>query len=225
MVLRHMTPIFLSHLLDETTPAYGNGPSLTRDQDKLIDRGDSCNTEVWHLPNHLGTHVDAPRHFSREGVTLDQYSAEFWCCAPAWCLEMDGVLPGQILSLAGQEMGPIPEETELLLIKTGFGRYRGQAAYMTEGPGIDPGLADRLRDRLPRLKMIGLDIISLSSFTARDLGRKAHRAFLDHERPILIVEDMDLSQLKGGMAVPQVWVSPVRIRHSDAAPCTVTALI
>ena len=48
--------------------------------------------------------------------------------------------------------------------------------------------------------MIGFDFISLSSYTHRNLGRKAHRAMLGKMDisgvqldPILIIEDMDLS--------------------------------
>jgi kynurenine formamidase len=73
--------------------------------------------------------------------------------------------------------------------------------------------------------MIGLDMISLSSFAARDLGRQSHRAFLDHEAPILIIEDMDLSQLSEKQGIEQVIVSPLRVAQGDGSPCTVIAKI
>ncbi|MCG8634091.1 MAG: cyclase family protein [Desulfobacterales bacterium] len=217
--------IYLSHVLDETTPVYGNGASLTREQGNRMAAGDSCNTQVWHLSNHIGTHVDAPRHFCRDGAFLDDYPADFWICSSVFCLEAGDIGSGDIVSASCLTLDAVPEDIDLLLIKTGFGDLRGRHEYMMENPGFDPDMAEGLRSRFPNLKMIGFDSISLSSFASRPLGRIAHKAFLDHERPILIIEDMDLTQINQGGAVREAAVVPVRVRNSDAAPCTIIARI
>lgn len=217
--------LYLSHVLDETTPVYGNGASLIREQGNQMAAGDSCNTQVWHLSNHIGTHIDAPRHFCRDGVFLDAYPAEFWICGSVFCLEARGIGNKDIISASCMSLDAVPESVDLLLIKTGFGNLRGTRDYMMENPGFAPELADVLRLRFPKLKMIGFDSISLSSFASRPLGRIAHKAFLDNQRPILIIEDMDLSQLHQGTSVQEVSVIPVRVEKSDAAPCTIIARI
>ena len=71
--------LWLSHVLDKNTPAYGNGPTLQLSQTGAIQRGDSCNySTIECLPLHLGTHVDAPLHFIPEGKSVDQLPAESW---------------------------------------------------------------------------------------------------------------------------------------------------
>ena len=220
-----MTFIYLSHVLDESTPAYGNGPSLKRDAGNRMANGDSCNTEFWHLSNHIGTHIDAPRHFSREGEVLDNYPAAFWCCRKVFLLDASDVMPGEILGPDRLALDTIPTDTELLLIRTGFEKRRSDTVYMMENPGFAPDFADAFRDGFPGLKMIGFDGISLSSFASRTLGREAHRAFLDHDRPILIIEDMALADAPAGRGISEVMVCPLRVKKSDAAPCTVIAQI
>jgi kynurenine formamidase len=43
-----------------------------------IAAGDTANTSRFVLPNHLGTHVDAPRHFFESGPALTDYPPKFW---------------------------------------------------------------------------------------------------------------------------------------------------
>jgi kynurenine formamidase len=216
---------YLSYVLNETTPAYGDGRSLDVEQINDMTRGHTCNTQVWHLPNHVGTHIDMPLHFCRNGAGLDRFPADFWICSQVCHIRLAPVIPGQIITSLDLKSHVLPPSTDLLLLETGFGIYRGENVYMLENPGIDPELADYLRKTCPCLKMIGLDMISLSSFAARDLGRQSHRAFLDHEAPILIIEDMDLSQLSEKQGIEQVIVSPLRVAQGDGSPCTVIAKI
>lgn len=70
--------IYLSYPLNCETPAYGGGESLKIRHEKSIEERDSCNTSYWSFSNHLGTHIDFPRHFVREGKTSDDYDPQFW---------------------------------------------------------------------------------------------------------------------------------------------------
>jgi len=223
MVWESMGFVYLSYVLSESTPVYGNGMSLVREVHKDMGRGDSCNTQYWQLSNHIGTHVDAPRHFSGSGSFLDHYPADFWVCNHVCHLVLPPVADKQIIGEQDFNAFEIPGNTDLLLVQTGFGKKRAQREYMMENPGFDPGLADFFRAQCPKLKMIGFDGISLSSFASRDIGRKAHQAFLDHDAPILIIEDMDLSGLDKNSRIHQVAVCPIRVEKSDAAPCTIIA--
>ena len=74
--------------------------------------------------------------------------------------------------------------------------------------------------------MIGLDTISLSAYSNRELGRLAHHAFLskfnykgDNLDPILIVEDMDMSDLF--QSPKKIIVSPILFKNADGAPVTI----
>jgi kynurenine formamidase len=70
--------VYLSYPLNCETPAYGGGDSLKIQHEKSIEKGDSCNTQHWSLSNHMGTHIDFPRHFVQAGKTSEDYGPEFW---------------------------------------------------------------------------------------------------------------------------------------------------
>lgn len=108
-------------------------------------------------------------------------------------------------------------------MKTGFSLWRDEDVYWLENPGFSPDLAENFRQAFPRLRLLGFDSISLSSYSYRALGRSAHQAFLDSEKPILLLEDMDLSSVYGDTVFNRVIVSPLLVKGADASPCTVFA--
>ena len=216
--------IYLSYLLNEDTPAYGGGQAFFSKADKKIIKGDSCNTTHWSMSNHIGTHIDFPRHFHAKGKTADKYPADFWVIKHTKLVEALNVQPGHILTENDIPFETIPADTQLLLIKTGFYKLRTKEVYWKKNPGISPDLSVFLKDRFAGLRILGFDSISLSSFTSRNLGRKAHKAFLD-DRPLLLLEDMDLRKADSKSAFKQVIISPLRVHQADGAPCTVMAEI
>ena len=87
-------------------------------------------------------------------------------------------------------------------------------------------LALWLRQDFPAVRAIGMDWISVSSYESRELGRQAHRAFLNPDgegSPVLIIEDMNLSKNLKNLA--EVLVVPILIETIDSAPCTVIGFL
>ena len=113
-------------------------------------------------------------------------------------------------------------DIELLLIKTGFGNYRGTDRYTLTPPGLSSELASYFRQEFPVLRCVGMDLISVSSYSNREEGRKAHREFLNPKegQPILLIEDMKLDV---DDVFKKVIVAPLLIENADGAPCTVIA--
>ena len=68
-----------------------------------------------------------------------------------------------------------------------------------------------------------MDFISLTSFQNRELGRESHRSFLGGEHPILLIEDMDLSQLSTSPL--SIQCLPLLIYGLDGAPVSIIAKI
>lgn len=222
--------IFLSHILDEHTPLYGGKGSYSLDKINSIDSGDTSNSTQVTFPAHTGTHIDAPYHFDVSGNSIDQYSAEFWLCKNVFVIDYS-VEKEEIITL--EKLMPfiidMPVSVECLIIKTGFEEYRNKnnKKYIFHGPGIEPDIGVWLRNNR-KLKMIGFDFISLSSYANRELGREAHRAFLsksflglnkDCSKPILIIEDMHLTSLKE--CPNKIVVAPLRYDRSDGSPVTI----
>jgi len=215
--------IYLSYLIHPEAPAYGGNQAFFDEADKQMEKGDSGNTRLWRMSNHMGTHIDFPRHFARDGDTLGSYPAWFWVYNRIALIVMDQVKSGQILSAKDLDFSAVPTDVELLVIKTGFGDFRDDPKYWQSNPGLHPDVAQSLRRNFRQLRVIGFDLISLSSFANRAIGRQAHKAFLDHSNPILLLEDMDLTGIDENSMVQQVVIAPIRVKDSDAAPCTVLA--
>lgn len=129
----------------------------------------------------------------------------------------------EIFSLSDHEMKNIPNEIDILIIKTGFGEFRGEEKYWKYNPGFAPIFATKLRENFPNLKVIGMDFISLTSYQNRELGREAHRMFLGGEKPILLIEDMDLSNLTN--SPKSISCLPLMIHGLDGTPVSIIASI
>jgi kynurenine formamidase len=212
---------FLSYKLSPTTPAYGSKRiELQLQSIKSIASGDSCQTYWIGIENHWGTHVDCPAHFFANGKKVSDYDADFWHFRKPQVLEIT-VKPGQVIGKPDL-FAKINPETDLLLLKSGWGKFRDKNIYSFQNPGLDPIVGIWLKKEYPLIRAIGFDWISISSYTNRKLGREAHKTFLDpasEGNPILIIEDMLL--LDDMQNLSQVWVVPFRIEGIDSAPCTV----
>ena len=211
---------YLSYFLSENTPLYGNSTGIEFNADKQINEGDSCNTMNLSFPNHSGTHIDFPYHFNSQGKTLTDYSADFWEFQQVTLVDLSGKVSNS--QIIGPEMFPSLENRyiELLLIKTGFGIYRGTDRYTLTPPGLSSELASYFRQEFPVLRCVGMDLISVSSYSNREEGRKAHREFLNPKegQPILLIEDMKLDV---NDSFKKVIVAPLLIENADGVPCTV----
>jgi len=218
--------VYLSHYLDTDTPMYANEGQVTRVPLKCLDHGDTANLERWSLNSHSGTHIDMPAHFLSDGNRLENYPPEYFMAENiCWIDLSENCRPGKIIGIEDlQAFSPAPA-TEVLLLKTGNERYRGSQTYWKENPGFADTLADYLRRTLPALRFFGFDSLSLTSYQDRALGKAAHRAFLGTQRPILLIEDMKLSDLDSGCKINKISIVPLLFSRAEGSPVTVIAEI
>jgi len=215
--------IYLTHFMGPDTPFYGSDGSFKIEPLRSMEDGDMCNANHWSFPNHAGTHIDFPRHFINNGKSIDDYSPDFWVFHNISIVEIPRFTSSSIIGTDIFETHRIPASVELLLLKTGYGSVRGTPAYWQSGPIFSPDLADYLRARFSHLRVFGFDAISVSSWTDRVTGREAHRAFLGSDRPILLLEDMDLTAVSELQRISKITVAPLLVTGADASPCTIIA--
>ena len=211
--------VYLSHFIDNDTPCYGGRKSIDISPASSIKNGDSSNSLLINIGNHVGTHIDFPRHFSSEGRTLSDYPAEFWEFSEISIIKASAK-ENQVIDQSLIDTSKIDPKTELLLIRTGFQKHRNSEMYWKYNPGVSPQFACVLKSRCPSLSVIGFDFISLSSFQNRKLGRAAHKSFLV-DNDILIIEDMNLENLT--FIPSEVIIAPMQINGADGVPVTVFA--
>jgi arylformamidase len=212
--------IFLSYFMNPNTPAFGGGNAVNINVDRSISKGDSCNTSIFSFSNHTGTHIDFPYHFNNDGKTLNDYSPDFWIFNSSFLISYP--CKGDEVIFFEKEIEDIPLEIEFLMIKTGFGKFRDTDKYWNNNPGLHSDMAKILKQKFKNLKSIGFDFISISSFHNREMGRKAHKEFLV-ENEILIIEDMDLSQIDKNPA--KVICLPLLVDHCNGTPVTVLGIL
>jgi arylformamidase len=214
-----MNFIYLSYFLNDKTPIYGGEKGIDIIKDRDISNGDTANSKRLRMHNHSGTHIDFPNHFFSDGKLSHQYDAGFWIFNKPFLLEFP-VSENEMVDPDDECFKFIPTNTDFLIIKTGFSLYRDEEKYWKNNPGISPNVANRIRRFLPNLRVLAVDLISITSFQNREIGRTAHRNFLG-ENPILLVEDIKLDLLNGQPS--RIFCFPLLAEGLDGAPVTIIA--
>ena len=217
--------ILLSHIFDQNTPSYGNRDQFSIEEISEISKGATANSTKWSFStNHLGTHIDMPKHFFEKGQTLTDVPIDFWFSDNVQLIDLPCIDAKLIESEHLVEN--IDTETEILLIRTGYEKFRTTDKYWNDNPGLSAGLGVWLRKNRPNIKIIGFDFISLTSWKYRNEGKQAHKAFLDPHKdghPICIIEDMALVNIKN--TIHELIVAPIFIKNTNGGPVTVFANI
>ena len=175
---------------------------------------------MFEMENHWGTHIDFPRHFFEEGKNMGDYPVESFLFKSPHVVNVH-LKPGELLC-CGDWLETINPQADILLFQSGWGAHREKDIYSLENPGVHPDVGFFLREKYPNIRAIGIDWISISSYKKREIGRTAHKAFLDPEgcnEPILIIEDMDLRRDLSGLL--SLGALPLRMDGVDSAPCTI----
>ena len=210
--------IWLSHELSPDTPAYGGGTAFKIEDDKNINCGDSCNTVSLKLSNNIGSHVDAPKHFINDGMSIEQYSPNDWIFTQP--LLLDVKFDSDNIVLVEHIEAAIPNsqvDADFVLLRTGAELYRDKERFWKSPPGFSPEIYSYLQNRFPSFSAIGMDTIS--SFAHRELGREAHRVFLG--AGIRVFEDLKLKDIKSSSKLHSITALPLRFFSGDGAPITI----
>lgn len=218
-----MKAVLLSHVLSRQTPVYqGTLPVMVAPL-RRIDSGDSSNTWALAMGNHVGTHVDAPRHFYDDGRAISNFAIEELIFERATIIDVPKG-PGELVTKEDLEV--YREEissVSFIMVRTGIEELREKdpKTFAYNGPCFSAEAARYLASFHPGLRGLGTDSISIGSPRHREEGRGAHRILLALQN-FLIVEDMALA---GKVSrYDYVIVAPLMIEEVDSAPCTVIGL-
>jgi arylformamidase len=200
----------LSYPLSRDSPLYPGTPKLSIYPLKSLERGDSSNSSMISLPGHAGTHIDLPKHFCKGGRSVQdilEYGTKLF---PVYCLDIPKN-PGELLCSDDFKNCTLDKNARGILIRTGFFRYRtsDQQIYTQKNPGVHPDVADLIRTACPNLFLFGIDAISISNPGMKAMGHASHRSFLCHEKPILLLEDSDLSEEELVGSPFNLWLYPM----------------
>lgn len=212
--------IFLTRMIKNGMPCYNGNISVLITPDKSIESGDRNNTLTIKMNNHIGTHIDFPNHCISDGKTINDFPPDwfvfdkiFICDIP---LDVGVCIDDKML----EQHGCMGNDAEMLILRTGYGRFYNDRKYWYDNPGLSPKAAKYIKNSFPKLRALGVDFISINAYSYKEDGRKAHIELMKNDE-IAIIEDMDLSSLTEH--VKRIVVAPLLIYKADGAPCNVMA--
>ena len=217
--------LFLSYILDEQTPTYGNRNKFKQIKKSDISKGDVANDTTIISTVHIGTHIDMPYHFYGNGQTIENFDADFWIFNKPLIIEInqDDLIINKILIDKLNNIEDIGYD--ILIVKTGICDIRYDENFWKNNYGFHGDIYDILVGKFSSIRVLGFDSVSVSSFANRILGRESHKRFLNPNNPILLLEDMDLRGINKYTKLKEVIVSPLRIASCDGLPCTVFGIL
>jgi len=218
---------FLSYILNPEHLVWPGEPNIEITQCTKIDETSPCNTFLSRLPNHCGTHYDAPWHFNPNGPRITELPIEYFWFENVAVLDVpkgpdEGIFPEDLMPYADRIA-----KADLLLLKTGQTMLRKEQpeVYQQHGSYLSPEVCEYLVSNFPDLRTIGFDFLSIGS-PANDLSPKSHQTLLGcyNGKFITGIEDMDLGPLyETDKKLKRVVVAPLRIVQLDSSQVSAIA--
>jgi kynurenine formamidase len=231
--LRPKAVVDLTHTLNGQTPTYEESktPAFQARTVATIQKDHYFAREI-SLPEHFGTHLDAPAHFAPGHWTVDEIPPER-LVAPLIVIDVRSRVNGnpdyqmsqQDLSDWEQREGPIPAGS-VVIARTGWeSRWNSAKDYRnpdTKGvmhfPGYSLPAAQFLVDR----KVFGLGIDTLSIDYGPSPDFPVHQYTLAHNLYHLEnVANLDRVSPSGAMVV----VAPMKLEGGSGCPVRILALL
>jgi surfactin synthase thioesterase subunit/kynurenine formamidase len=225
----------LSHRVSPEQPNHpANGPPSVKD---VASYGvDGCLARRWLLDEHCGTHVDAPAHFGRGELTVDDLPADE-LVLNAVIIDIRGrvhgdpdaeLLPSDILDWE-RRFGPITIPSIVIAFTGWSERYDRPEMYLgVDGAGCHhwPGIAERtaafLARQRPAVRALGIDGPSLDTPPGEDRGSPTHLRWLASGR--YAVENLaNLKELPPAGA--SLFVGVPRLQRGSGSTARVVAML
>lgn len=155
---------------------------------------------------HLGTHIDAPYHFCKDGSRLDELDVGIFL-GPAQVIEV----PDDRDRIDRQFLEGVRIGSLRVLFKTRNSRPQTDENIAATNVHFTADGASCLVER--GVLLVGIDGFSVDAYGAKE--KSAHLAFLAHE--VALLEGIMLGDVEEG----EYFLSclPLRIGEAEAAPC------
>lgn len=194
--------------INEETIIYPGDAKFEKDPVCSINEGDICNVTAISMGTHTGTHIDAPRHFYKNGRTIDN-------------LELEKLI-GHVKVFALEDVDVIKdkhirdfniEKGDRVIFKTKNSKYLLEGEFRQDFVYLDKSAADYLIEK--GVILIGIDSLSIEQFNS-----DFHEVHFDLlEKEVVIVEALDLNEVEEGDY--EIIALPLKIEDGDGSPARV----
>jgi kynurenine formamidase len=164
---------------------------------------------------HVGTHMDAPFHFYREGQTIDQIALER-CTGRALLIDLAHKQAKE--AITADDLLPHQEairQTRKVILNTGWATHWQQTDYFTDFPALTADAAQFLL--ACGVELVGVDTPSVDTYPY-----PVHFALLGNQ--VLIVENLtNLDRI--GQRLFHFTALPLKLTGRDASPVRAIAIL
>lgn len=223
--------IDLTHKLNSGTPAYGGESDAFRYEKLSRIERDGYASGAFRVPEHFGTHVDAPGHFLDGKTTVDLIDPNR-LIAPAAVIDIRRQAsrdPDYRLTVADiqnwEQKGAIPSGAIVLLLTGWDVRYANAERYRNADKNGDlhfPGFSeDSIKYLVTKRSIValGIDTLSIDYGASKDFG--GHK--LSHGAGLYHIENLaNLDKLPARGAV--IFTGPLAIENGSGSPARVLAI-
>jgi kynurenine formamidase len=225
-----MKIVDLSRELYHRAPTYPGHPPIIHGVWKGHEDAFAESGQVWGLssmfismPDHAGTHIDAPRHFGKGGIPINEYPLEK-CIVRGICLDLRRIAPRAEIT---------PDNLETAVKQTGLAVPRGGTVLLCTGhhartfPGKDyatdnSGVNVAATEWLARQGVAHFGIDSMRPGPMGDVNLLVHKACLDLD--ITHIESLcNLETLLGQGQFTFIGL-PMKMREGTASPIRAVAV-
>jgi arylformamidase len=189
-----------------------SGEEICAEEPMFRTPTDDANVTRLILTTHTGTHVDPPRHFVHDGVTVDEVPLDRWV-GPCVVADLRSASPE--IEVADLESADIPVGTKRLILRTrNSDLWRSHPEQFVDTfVGVSLAAAEWIVAR--GITLVGIDYLSIGPY--HTTGTETHLALLNND--VIVVEGLDLHKIEPGHY--ELLCFPLKIRAGDGAPARV----
>ena len=179
-------------------------------QEKSIRNGDAYNFSRLTCSTHIGTHIDAPYHFTEGGETIDRLSLSD-LIGKALVIE---VTADTITAEALQDIDFT--RYKRILIKTRNSELLKSENFTKDYVSLDYSAAELLVQN--GVRVVGIDYLSIEKFETDE--HPVHYLLTGND--VIIIESLDLSEVEPGTYF--MVALPLKLKGCDGAPARVVLI-
>jgi len=192
--------------LSSALPVYPGDPEVTITPLARLQWGDAANVSRLVLSSHTGTHLDAPRHFFAEGLTIDGLDLHVLMGPARVC-----AFPQVTTHLTADDLRQLGlAGTKRLLLQTPNAALWQKTGFQTNYVALTESAACLLVEM--GVQLVGIDYLSVDAFERQDFP--VHRILLG--AGVLVLEGLDLRAVPPGDY--ELLALPLLLQHGDGAP-------
>jgi len=197
----------ISVSLHDGMPIWPDSDGIKLFRISRMESGDRCNSSKLICDIHVGTHIDAPYHFSAEGATVDEIPFNV-LIGPVVVVHFPN---SNVITLTDLKNLVLPEGVSRILFRTKNSDLwkKGITEFKQDYVALMSDAASWLVDM--GFCLVGIDYLSIQIYGDDSI---THKILLEND--IIILEGLNLTNIKPG--IYELICLPLKLNGAEGAP-------